>query len=503
MSEELLRMTGINFRIGQQSILKNVNLSVCRGEIHGICGENGAGKSTLMKILSGVYPWPSYEGSLHVGGVERRFASFNGSEAAGIAIIFQEFTLVPQMTVAENIFLGREPARYGVIDGREMISKARSLMGQLGLDIDPTVRVRNLGVGSQQLVEIAKALKNEVSLLILDEPTAALTDNETALLHEKLKELKKRGVSSIYISHKLDDVLEITDHITVLRDGEVVTTRATASFSHDEMVSAMVGRSIENLYPVRSSAPGSETLLALRDWRVWSREKGDRCAVAVDSFEVRAGEVVGIAGLMGSGRTEFAMSLIGAYGDRRDGDLFLGGQKAVIYNPAQAMEKGLCYLTEDRKRYGLVGKMSIRDNMSLSNLRMFSNLFGLDLNKEYHRTSSMAGRLRIKASSIMQLVESLSGGNQQKVVLGKILISDPRVLFLDEPTRGIDIGAKFEIYNLINELAAEGKGVVIISSELQEVLGMSDRVYIFRNGTVSGMLNRAEATEDKLAKFMF
>jgi len=503
MSEELLRMTGINFKIGPQSILKNVNLSVGKGEIHGICGENGAGKSTLMKILSGVYPWPSYEGTLHVGGIERRFASFNDSEAAGIAIIFQEFTLVPQMTVAENIFLGREPGRYGVIDNREMIKKAKALLGQLGVDLDPTVQVYRLGVGVQQLVEIAKALKNEVSLLILDEPTAALTDNETALLHEKLRELKDRGVSSIYISHKLDDVLEITDRITVLRDGEVVTTRPTASLNHDELVSAMVGRSLENVYPPRSPSVASETVLSLRNWRVWSREKGERCAVAVDDFEVHAGEVVGIAGLMGSGRTEFAMSLIGAYGDRTQGDLFIGGQKVTISNPTQAMDRGLCYLTEDRKRYGLVGKMSIRDNMSLSNLRMFSNLFGLDLNREYHRTSSMAGRLRIKASSILQPVENLSGGNQQKVVFGKILLSNPRVLFLDEPTRGIDIGAKFEIYNLINELTAEGKGVVIISSELQELLGMSDRVYVFRNGTVSGMLDKAQATEDKLVKFMF
>lgn len=477
--------------------LDGVSLSLDAGEFHALVGENGAGKSTLMKVLSGVYPAGSYMGEIMIEGSPARFRGIRDSEAAGIAIIFQELSLVKELSVGENIFLGREPASLGIINWSELYHKATKPLTDLGLDIDPRVAVGNLGIGQQQLVEIAKALSQNARIVVLDEPTAALTEAEVETLFGILDGLKKRGVGMIYISHKLDEVLRLSDRVTVLRDGRTVATHAAAGLTKNTIISEMVGREVGDIFP-QSAHEFGETALEVRGITAFSTDRPDKKLVDGVSFNVRRGEVLGIAGLMGSGRSELLMSIFGSYPGKSSGSIFIEGKEAKISEPMDAISRGIGFVTEDRKRYGLLLEQTILDNMTLAALERISGRFITHRARETAAAASPMTKLRIKANSPMTVAGTLSGGNQQKVVLGKWLLTEPKVLFLDEPTRGIDVGAKQEIYAEINALAKEGLAIVLVSSELPEVLGLADRVIVLHEGTVRGEFTREEATPEKV-----
>jgi len=498
----LLEMRGIGKRFHGVAALSDVSLDVEDGEIHAVVGENGAGKSTLMKVLSGVYPHGEYEGVIRFGGEERRFGGIHDSERLGIIIIHQELALVPLMSIAENIFLGNEPARGGVIDWFAAYAKTQVLLRKVGLHETPSTLVTDIGVGKQQLVEIAKALSKEVRLLILDEPTASLNETDSDALLALLLELKGHGIACILISHKLNEVAQVADRITVLRDGATVRSfdcRVGAA-SEDEVIRAMVGRAMADRYPKRTPQIG-DTVFELRDWRVHHPEHADRLVVKGVSLHARRGEIVGIAGLMGAGRTELAMSVFGrAYGRGISGEVRLHGRLVDVGTIGKAIAAGLAYVTEDRKHYGLVLEDDIRHNVTLANLGGVSSATVVDRGREYRVADDYRQRLRIRCSSVFQEVVNLSGGNQQKVVLAKWLFADPEVLILDEPTRGIDVGAKFEIYTLMAELAAAGKCVVLISSEMPELLGLCDRIYVMNEGRMVGEFDRAEASQEGIMR---
>ena len=495
-------MRGIGKRFHGVAALSDVSLDVEDGEIHAVVGENGAGKSTLMKVLSGVYPHGEYEGVIRFGGEERRFGGIHDSERLGIIIIHQELALVPLMSIAENIFLGNEPARAGVIDWFAAYAKTQALLRKVGLREAPSTLVSDIGVGKQQLVEIAKALSKEVRLLILDEPTASLNETDSDALLALLLELKGHGIACILISHKLNEVAQVADRITVLRDGATVRSfdcRVGAA-SEDEVIRAMVGRAMADRYPKRTPQIG-DTVFELRDWRVHHPEHADRLVVKGVNLHARRGEIVGIAGLMGAGRTELAMSVFGrAYGRGISGEVRLHGRLVDVGTIGKAIAAGLAYVTEDRKHYGLVLEDDIRHNVTLANLSAVSSAAVVDRGREYRVAEDYRQRLRIRCSSVFQEVVNLSGGNQQKVVLAKWLFADPEVLILDEPTRGIDVGAKFEIYTLMAELAAAGKCVVLISSEMPELLGLCDRIYVMNEGRMVGEFDRAEASQEGIMR---
>ena len=498
----LLEMRGIGKRFHGVAALSDVSLDVEDGEIHAVVGENGAGKSTLMKVLSGVYPHGEYEGLIRFDGEERRFGGIHDSERAGIIIIHQELALVPLLSIAENIFLGNEPARGGVIDWFAAYAKTQALLRKVGLHEAPGTLVTDIGVGKQQLVEIAKALSKEVRLLILDEPTASLNETDSEALLALLLDLKAHGIACILISHKLNEVAQVADRITVIRDGATVKSfdcRADAA-SEDEVIRAMVGRPMADRYPKRTPQIG-DTVFEVRDWRVHHPEHADRLVVKGVSLHARRGEIVGIAGLMGAGRTELAMSVFGrAYGRGISGEVRLRGRAVDVGTIGKAIGAGLAYVTEDRKHYGLVVEDDVRRNVTLANLRGISSAGVVDRGREYRVANDYRQRLRIRCSSVFQDVVNLSGGNQQKVVLAKWLFADPEVLILDEPTRGIDVGAKFEIYTLMAELAAAGKCVVMISSEMPELLGLCDRIYVMNEGRVVGEFDRAAASQEGIMR---
>jgi D-xylose transport system ATP-binding protein len=479
--------------------LTDVTFQVRRGAIHGICGENGAGKSTLMKILAGVYPFESYQGRILYKGEELRFErdSIRQAIEKGIAIVYQELALIPLMTVGENIFLGREPSRSGIINWNRLYQETQKVLDEYHLRIPPTAIVTNLGVGQQQIVEIAKALSESAQVLILDEPTSALTEAEVEILMGILTHLKERGVTCIYISHKVEEFFRITDDITVLRDGGVVGTLPTREASYERVISMMVGREMRERFPIGNRNPG-EVILEVRNLSVDSPYQAGKRAVKKVSFSVRKGEILGIAGLMGSGRSELVTTIFGEYGQNRSGEILFEGAPVAIGSAREAMENGISLVPEDRKRMGLVVDQSILKNMSLPNLDRFSGFLSINRNAELQACESMATYLAIKTPSLLALVNSLSGGNQQKVVIAKWLMSEPKVLILDEPTRGIDVGAKFEIYKLMNKLAEEGVAIVLVSSELPEILGMSDRILVMHEGECAGIVDRSDATQEKL-----
>ena len=477
--------------------LDGVSFDLRRGELHALVGENGAGKSTLMKILGGVYPHPEYGGEIFIEGAARRFKSVRDAEAAGVAVIFQELSLVQEMTIGENIFLGREPRRFGVIRWHELYSRASRLLADLRLPLDPHTPVKNLGIGQQQLVEIAKALAQEARLLVLDEPTAALTDAEVETLFGILNDLRARGVGMIYISHKLDEVFQMSDRITVLRDGRTVGTDRTSALDEATVIARMVGREVGDIFPVPEHAQG-EVLFEARGFTVEDPNVAGKLLVDNVSFSVRRGEVLGIAGLMGAGRSELLMAIFGAHTGRAEGEVYVAGKRARIKNPADAIRHGLGFVTEDRKRFGLVLDQTILNNMTLAGLARISGRFVTNVDAEAAAGNRSMKELRVKANSVFTIAGTLSGGNQQKVVLAKWLLTNPRVLFLDEPTRGIDVGAKQEIYAQINALAKSGLAIVLVSSELPEVLGMSDRVLVLHEGRVTGEFTRSEATPEKV-----
>jgi D-xylose transport system ATP-binding protein len=492
----LLSARGVTKRFGGVVALKNVTFDLAKGEVHALCGENGAGKSTLIKTLSGIHPFGSYEGELRLDGEVARFESTRDAEEKGIGVIYQELALIDEMTVAENVFLGREPVgRGGFIAWAEMFDRARKVMRRFGLDLDPGARVGDLGVGHKQLVEIAKALSKDSRILVLDEPTAALTDQEAETLLRIIEDLREKGVSCIYISHRLEEVLAISDRITVLRDGETVSTMSRAEATKGEIIRRMVGREITELFTRRPSKTG-DTLLSVKHLSVERIE--DKKEILHDvSFEVKAGEVFGIGGLMGAGRTELLMHVFGAWGRRKRGDVSLAGEP-LDDPPHRAVERGLVLVGEDRKRYGLVLDRDIGFNLSLSSLQAVTGAVLLDAHREHERNEAIFRSLRVKAPGLEAIVGGLSGGNQQKVVLGKALLAEPRVIMLDEPTRGIDVGAKLEVYELVNKLTDAGKAVVLVSSELPELIGMSDRIAMLHDGRISRIFTRAEATPEKL-----
>ncbi len=500
----ILEMRNITKTFPGVKALSDVNLTVEKGEIHALVGENGAGKSTLMKVLSGVYPHHSFEGDIYYNGEKQSFATISDSEDKGIIIIHQELALVPLLSIAENIFLGNETAKNGVINWHEAHARATELLKKVGLKENSATLIGNLGVGKQQLVEIAKALSKKVDLLILDEPTSSLNETDSEALLELLREFKSQGITSIIISHKLNEVAEIADTITVLRDGLTVSTFPCDKGPEVEnrIIKDMVGRELTNRFPPREVVLGDK-VMELRNWNVHHHIYADRHVVQDVNLEVRAGEIVGIAGLMGAGRTELAMSVFGrSYGQKISGEVLLKGKPADVSTINKAVGHGLAYVTEDRKEYGLVLENTIKNNLTLANLEGVAKGVVLNDRQERQISREYIDKLNIRCSSMLQEVVNLSGGNQQKVVLGKWLYSHPEVLILDEPTRGIDVNAKFEIYTIINELAAEGKGIVFISSEMPELLGMCDRIYVMSEGQIVGELTAEEASQEKIMRMI-
>lgn len=504
MADYILEMQGITKNFPGVRALNEVNLQVARGEIHALCGENGAGKSTLMNILSGVYPYKSYSGQILYNGEECRFHQIKDSEQKGIVIIHQELALIPYLSIAENVFLGNEQtSTRGVIDWDETRKKAQDVLVDVGLTNEDVSRpINSLGIGKQQLVEIARALAKKVTLLILDEPTASLNDAESDHLLKSLLNLKKRGITSIIISHKLAELTRVADTLTVIRDGLVIQTlqKTKEGFDENVIVRAMVGRALENRYPLRENCSIGEVIMEVKNWTSYHPDDSSRIILDDVNFTVKAGEVVGFAGLMGAGRTELAMSLFGkSYGQKTTGEVHLHGKLVKIDSVDDAIRNKMAYCSEDRKQYGLVLSHDMKNNMTMAALPYFFSKNGIiNASEVILQSEKYKKSVNIKAFSINQKVDTLSGGNQQKVVLAKWIMTAPDILILDEPTRGIDVGAKHEIYVLINELAQSGKAVIVISSEMQEVIGVSDRIYILNEGKIIGELEKDEFSQEAI-----
>ena len=479
--------------------LKDVSFKIRRGEIHGICGENGAGKSTLMKILSGVYPGGTYEGSVIYDGEELTLGegAIRKATEEGIAIVYQELTLVPSMTVGENIYLGKEPVERGSINWYKLYADAQELLKKYHLDVHPHSVIKHLGVGNMQMTEIAKALSENAKILILDEPTSALAETEIEQLMDILRGLKDHGVTCIYISHKLNEFFQITDSITVLRDGKVITTRPTKELTVESLVNNMVGREMEERFPKGNRSPG-EVILEVEDLHALDPQNASDEVLKGVSFNLRRGEILGIAGLMGSGRTELVTTLFGEYAKINRGKIKLNGREITIRNSRDAMKHGISMVPEDRKRHGLVLMQSILRNISLPNLDRFASFMRIDDLAELKESMEFAQSLVIKAPNLYVSADSLSGGNQQKVVISKWLMSRPKVLIMDDPTRGIDVGTKYEIYKIMNDLSEKGIGIIMISSDLEEVLGMSDRIMVMCEDRSVTTLDISDATQEKI-----
>ncbi len=502
MEQYILEMKGITKLFPGVKALSDVNLKVKKGQIHALVGENGAGKSTLMNILSGVYPYGEYSGDIVVEGQVCHFKDIKDSEKKGIAIIHQELALIPELSVAENIFIGNERQSKGFIDWNETRNKANDILKKVGLDVHVDDKIKDLGMGKQQLIEIAKALSKNIKILILDEPTAALNDEDSKHLLDLLLELSQNGLSCILISHKLNEVVQVASEITVLRDGQTIQTIDIKDATEDIIIKHMVGRELTDRYPKRSCNIG-DVAFEVKDWNVFDPNDGDRQVISDINFNAKKGEVVGIFGLMGAGRTELALSIFGkCYGQKISGTVNINGKKANVKTVKDAIDSKLAYVTEDRKNAGLVLIDSIKRNIPLAALKKLTTNGVLDENLEIKVADEYREKLNIRSSSILQNTGNLSGGNQQKVLFSKWIYTDPEVLILDEPTRGVDVGAKYEIYSIINNLVENGKSVVIISSELPELLGMSDRIYIMNRGTFVGELPSTEASQEKIMQFI-
>ena len=504
-TQPILEMRSITKEFPGVKALSNVNLTVMPGEVHAICGENGAGKSTLMKVLSGVHPTGSYEGEIVFFGEQCQFRTIRDSEHKGIVIIHQELALSPFLSIAENIFLGNERSRGGVIDWNETNRQAKELLDRVGLDSDPETRVVDIGVGRQQLVEIAKALSKDVKLLILDEPTAALNDDDSAHLLQLMRGLRDEGITMILITHKLNEIAAIADTTTVIRDGQTIETldmHRPGGVSEDQLIALMVGRSMENRYPEHTPHIGEE-VLHIEDWTVHHPIQTERKLVDNASLTVRAGEIVGIAGLMGAGRTELAMSVFGrTYGADISGNVYMHGKLVDTSTVTKAKRAGIAYVSEDRKRFGLNLIQSVKTNTVAAALEKISQRGVVASTAEDRVAEKYRQEFRIKTPSTETLTGQLSGGNQQKVAVSKWIFTEPEVLIMDEPTRGIDVGAKYEIYQIIQQLADSGKAVLVISSELPELLGICDRIYALSHGRITGYMDRKDATQEKLMALM-
>ncbi|TPG14774.1 multiple monosaccharide ABC transporter ATP-binding protein [Pedococcus bigeumensis] len=504
MSTPILTMRDITKEFPGVRALSDVNLSVQRGEIHSICGENGAGKSTLMKVLSGVYPHGSYLGDIVFEGQEMEFKGIRDSEAAGIVIIHQELALIPELSIVENLFLGNEQGKAGVINWPVARQRALDLLARVGLDEDPNSQVKNIGIGKQQLVEIAKALAKDVKLLILDEPTAALNDTDSRHLLDLLLGLKAKGITSIMISHKLGEIEEVSDSITIIRDGRTIETLdvTMGEVNENRIIRGMVGRDLDHRFPPHEPSVG-DLLLEIRDWSVGHPHDSSRLVVKNANLSIRRGEIVGLAGLMGAGRTELARSVFGeSYGHKLGGELVKDGRTLRANTVQKAIDAGLAYVTEDRKSLGLNLLDTIKVSITAAGLRKIRRRGVVDEREEVLAAERYRKSMNIKTPSIEEGVAKLSGGNQQKVVLGKWMFTEPDVLILDEPTRGIDVGAKYEIYEIINRLADSGRGVLVISSELPELLGLCDRIYTLSAGVITADVPRAQADQEILMRYM-
>ncbi len=497
MNETILEIKHITKEFPGVKALDDVVMDIKRGEIHALVGENGAGKSTLMKVLSGVYTHGSYDGQFFVNGQEARFQSIRDAEKAGIAIIYQELALVKDLSIAENIFLGKLHSVAGVVQWDKVFFEAGQILKDIGIDVDLDNKIKDIGIGQQQLVEIAKALLLKADVLILDEPTAALTETEVDLLMQILRTLKESGVTCILISHKLNEVFEIADRVTVLRDGSTVSTNNIEDMTEDSIIKLMVGRDITQRYPPKTCEVG-EVVLEMKNFTKFSAEDPSKKTLDNINFQVRKGEILGIAGLMGAGRTEVLMSIFGFLKGNSEGEIILDGKRVQINNPRDAIELGMAMVSEDRKRLGLILIQSIVTNATLSSLKAVSTAGVISTDKEVHETNKFVESIGIKAPSVETKVNTLSGGNQQKVLLSRCLMTKPKVLFLDEPTRGIDVGAKLEIYTLMHQLSETGTAIVMVSSEMPEVLGMSDRIVVMCEGQIGGELSREEATQEKI-----
>lgn len=506
MSSDLLVMRDINKDFSGVKVLTGVNFTVRRGEIHSICGENGAGKSTLMKVLTGVYPHTQYQGIIEYDGKQVAFKNVSDAEKQGIAIIHQELALIPEMSIAENVFLGQEkPRSLGQINWNELNHRAENIIRKVGLNENVTAKISTLGVAKQQMVEIAKALSKNAELLILDEPTAALNDEDSKILLDILRNLREQGVTIVIISHKLKEIEAIADRTTIIRDGKTIETldMHDPTTNQDKIISLMVGRSLSNLYPKREHTDIGDEAFRVEDWNIDHPTQPGRVVLKDININVRHGEVIGIAGLMGAGRTELAMSLFGhAYGKFKSGKVFLDGKEILLDSPKKAIKNGLAYASEDRKSNGLNQIGSIKHNMTVAAMNKISKLGFVDKEKEISIADKLKAQMTVRCDTIENPVSSLSGGNQQKVVLAKWWFSDPDVLILDEPTRGIDVGAKYEIYTLINEMVSRGKAVIVISSELEEILGISDRIFVMAYGRITGEVPVSEATQENLMTLM-
>jgi putative multiple sugar transport system ATP-binding protein len=499
----ILEMRGITKTFPGVKALQDVTIQVGRGQVHAICGENGAGKSTLMKVLSGVYPFGTYEGDIVFENKTVEFKDIRDSEAEGIVIIHQELALSPYLSIAENIFLNNEQrGGLGLIDWNKTNAEAAKLLARVGLRENPTTKIMDIGVGKQQLVEIAKALSKRVKLLILDEPTAALNDEDSDHLLNLILHLKEQGITAIIISHKLNEIKKVADSVTVIRDGKTIETIKKSDVTEERIIKDMVGRDLEHRYPDHTPHIGEE-ILRVEDWTAHHPQDPNRVMVDNVNLNVRRGEIVGIAGLMGAGRTEFAMSLFGrSYGSKISGRVFKNGTEIKTRTVSEAIANGLAYATEDRKTYGLNLIDDIKRNISMAALKKLEKLGLVNDGQEWTVANEYRKSMNIKSPTVLAKTGKLSGGNQQKVVLSKWIYSDPDVLILDEPTRGIDVGAKYEIYSIINKLAAEGKGVIVISSELPELLGICDRIYAISEGRITGELPIEEASPEALLKLM-
>ena len=501
MAKTLLEMRSITKEFPGVKALSNVNFVVEEGEIHAICGENGAGKSTLMKVLSGIHPYGSYEGQIIYDGKECRHQNIKDSEKLGIVIIHQELALVPYLSIAENMFLGNERSRRGIIDWDETYARAAQFLEVVGLHENPNTLIKDIGVGKQQLVEIAKALAKDVRLLILDEPTSSLNEQDAQNLLDLLLRLRKeKNITSIIISHKLNEIAYVADKITIIRDGSTIETldKNAGEISEPRIIKGMVGRDLTNRFPPRQPNVG-EVSMEVRNWTVYHPLYTERKVVDDVSITLRKGEVVGIAGLIGAGRTELCKSVFGrAYGTKISGQLRIDGKEVYLNSVSEAIQAGLAYITEDRKGDGLVLSDSIKHNTTLARLDFVSERGVVDVDKEYQAADEYKKKLGVKAPSVEQVVGNLSGGNQQKVLIGKWMFAQPDIMMLDEPTRGIDVNAKYEIYCIINDLVAQGKSVLMVSSELPEILGMCDRTYVMCEGRIVGEFTREEATQEKI-----
>ncbi len=499
--DNILEIRNVTKKFPGVTALSNISFNVKRGEIHGLAGENGAGKSTLMKILSGVYPSDEYTGQVVFDNETLNFQSTAIRDAIerGIAIVYQELVLVPEMTVGENIFLGREPTdSKGAINWHELYSETDKLLKRYNLKIPFSAKISSLGVGKQQLVVIAKALSENAKILILDEPTSALTESEVDTLMEILDQLRSEGLTCIYITHKLDEFFRITDSITVMRDGTLVNTVRTSDMTNEKIIAMMVGREMTERYPARGNEPG-EVILEASGITVQDPVLSHKNCVDNVSFNVRKGEILGVAGLMGAGRTELVTTLFGAYGKGYAGEITIDGNSFVANSARTAMNRGINLVPEDRKLQGLVLMQSILKNISLPNMSLFAERFSINQNKEFYECNTVSKKLSVKCHSIHVPVNTLSGGNQQKVVIAKCIMTKPKVLILDEPTRGIDVGAKYEIYKLMNALAAQGVAIIMVSSELPEILGMSDRILVMHEGKCTGIIpNDENATQERV-----